>query len=923
MDNFKDKKLHNQKGQLTIFLGVVLMVVITALAFIINVGLFVKAKINLQNAVDAGAWSGAAVQARQLSRIAYLNWEMRNTYKEYMFKFYVLGQLGIQNQLQNPLTGNNNMSFRLKPFFDQNDPDANTLGNEAIDPHNVPSTCIHFGSENNICGIYDVPGIPRFNTVGLPSITPMQESFLNTITQVKASNCSRRSDINFGVAMVWAFGTGSNLFRDAPQIAADRVGAWPQAFELAVRIRNLELLMNTPPETGGICTAGASCGRTVDSLNDENIANNFPIHERSIKAFLSAYRNLGGGDFKESSENANLFSRNFVLTELPPNEIVVEKQSLSGYLINLNAPAISGQIKKYYVDLQLWPVNLATFYTTFVNEASDKSTIAGTKAEATCKGSKTALPLPSYLMGFTKNPEVVTYYAVKGETKFVGMFYPFSDRSGVTLSAYAAAKPFGGRIGPRIFGTSNNKDVTARTGSTDPMSVPYFSTVEVNDAGGTPGSNYQPGFLIPYNKEFWVGSQTDIIGGIPSAGVDIKFVVPNLLYDTQNLGNMLSSGSPGPGGNLNMLVDADKLGSGARAEYDNPKENVGLYDKQQYQAFISNLQAPPAGSTAVLNSVQINQSLALVRAPTNYEVANYMIPTMADFDNGDEFANPHPAFNFGVSTIPSAESAGNIPTYRLYAPIIGPGTLYPTPADLNTEVAEFMNANATSIESYLESLAFVADQMIAAGASNRGGAASYEAAAKTIHDNPGTPNSPTAPDGSNCTSLSMASKFNHFFAGPSESCDIKPLKDLIQEYVAASVSSNESFQFYYSTTYENHVVQNNQDLMSAFHPGELGSAENDGSLQKVLSATSADGVNDTPKGLRNYYSTKFVGLQSLTTTGPGYFTSVANSIMFSENENFSTNESDVTPGSSGFSNGRNFLDTTLIDEFKRNGEFDF
>jgi hypothetical protein len=918
MDNFKDKKFQNEKGQLTIFLGVVLMVVITALAFIINVGLFVKAKINLQNAVDAGAFSGASVQARRLTKIAYLNWEMRNTYKEYMFKFYILGQLGIQSQLQSPFSGGTGMSFRLKPFFDSRDTDASSLGNEAIDPHNVPSTCIHFGSENNICGIYDVPGIPRFNTVGLPSITPMQESFLNTITQVKASNCSRRSDINFGVAMVWAYGTGSSLFSDAPQIAADRVGAWPQAFELAVRTRNIEFLMNTPPLTGGICNEGGSCGNTIGTLNSVNTDNRFPINERPIKAFLSAYANLGGGDFKESPENANVFSRDFVLTELPPNELIIEKQSLSGYLI----PNTSGDIRKYYVDLQLWPVNLATFYTTFVNEASSESTVAGAQAEATCKGSKTALPLPSYLMGFTKNPEVVTYYAVKGETKFVGMFYPFTDRTGIPLAAYGAAKPFGGRIGPKLFGTDDNKVVTARK-STDAMSVPYFSTVEVDDSGSTPGENYKPGFLIPYNKEFWVEGESDAIGGIPSAGTDIKFVVPNLLYNTQNLGNMLAANSTAAGGNLQMLVDAKKLGGGARGEYDNPSENVGLYDKSQYAAFISNLQAPPAGSTAVLTSIQINQSLALARAPTNYEVANYMIPTMADFDTGKEYAVPHPAFNSNTSTIPSAGgTGGNIKRYRIYAPIVGPGTLYETPAALSVEVADFMDANSTSIESYLESLAFVAKQMKNAGASNRGGADSYNQAAATIHDKPDSPTAPVLP--TDCSGVSMAAKFNQFFAGSSEQCDIKPLKELIQEYVATSTGASDSFAGFYDTTYENHVVGNNADMMTAFFPGPLGSTEPDGATQAVLDSRPATGVSSTPYSLRNFYSTKFVSVQSLTNSGPGYFNgSDSFKSIFSESPNYGSSEADTKPGQTGFSNGRNFLDTSLIDDFKRNGQFDF
>ena len=86
-----------ERGQLSIFLGIVLIVLVSFLAFIINVGLFVKAKINLQNAVDAAAFSGAAVQARQLTNIAYLNWELSNTpTKSGCLNTMSLGQAGIR-----------------------------------------------------------------------------------------------------------------------------------------------------------------------------------------------------------------------------------------------------------------------------------------------------------------------------------------------------------------------------------------------------------------------------------------------------------------------------------------------------------------------------------------------------------------------------------------------------------------------------------------------------------------------------------------------------------------------------------------------------------------------------------------------------------------------------------------------------------
>ena len=82
--------IKSNRGQLSIFMGITLIIVMSMLAFIINVGLFVKAKINLQNAADAAAFSGAATQARQLTNIGYVNWELINTYKEWMFKYLSL-----------------------------------------------------------------------------------------------------------------------------------------------------------------------------------------------------------------------------------------------------------------------------------------------------------------------------------------------------------------------------------------------------------------------------------------------------------------------------------------------------------------------------------------------------------------------------------------------------------------------------------------------------------------------------------------------------------------------------------------------------------------------------------------------------------------------------------------------------------------
>ena len=133
----------DSRGQISIFLAVIVVIIAALMAFVINIGIFVKAKINLQNAVDAAAYSGAAVQARQLSNIAYMNWEMRNIYKEWMLKYYVLGQLNHPRVRGHKSSTNLKMDYRLPPstraLLPASLPGRNT---KSGDPWNIPAVCI-------------------------------------------------------------------------------------------------------------------------------------------------------------------------------------------------------------------------------------------------------------------------------------------------------------------------------------------------------------------------------------------------------------------------------------------------------------------------------------------------------------------------------------------------------------------------------------------------------------------------------------------------------------------------------------------------------------------------------------------------------------------------------------------------------------
>ena len=365
--------LARQNGQISIFFSASLVVLITIVAFVINIGLFVKAKINLQNATDSAAFAGAAVQSRQLTTIAYLNWEMRNIYKEWMFKYYVIGNLNVED-VENPAgISGDAVSFRLRPTTNTLEP-VGSPRRVMSDPYNFPSVCIHLaGSNTNLCKRYSVPGLPEFGSSNLPGAEEASRAFINTLIGTKILDCVDQTRLNMLVNLTWAYNvlaidSDETIVEQGPQILADRLGAWPKAVEVAMRIRNLELAVNRRPETGGVCSSKnnsgkVTCGKEISEIGQQKALGN----ERLIKAFYSGYRNLGNDIESEMKET-------FTLTEIPPKVPELGGGRSASYLLVPEARAQG--YEKFYLDLQLMMVNYATFYNAFVPSASTAGTTA-------------------------------------------------------------------------------------------------------------------------------------------------------------------------------------------------------------------------------------------------------------------------------------------------------------------------------------------------------------------------------------------------------------------------------------------------------------------------------------------------------------------------------------------------------------------
>jgi hypothetical protein len=829
-------------------MGITLIIVMGMLAFIINVGLFVKAKINLQNATDAAAFAGAATQARQLTNIAYVNWELRNTYKEWMFKYYVLGQLGLIPYNLKNTAGKGTIDFIL--------PTPPISGFPDFDKYNIPSICIHNNSKTNICPIYALPGIPRFPAIGVAGISEIHEAFVDKLVEEKGKDCSRRSKANFLTALTWAYGSGMADMPEAPLVATNRPGAWPEALELAFRMRNLEMILNRPP-------VSEITRKNVEQFSGQ--ADEIGLNERPMKAFWSAYRNLGGGVYKDCASQGTAdctpdeLSFSLKLTELAPNPYNANPNSVSGFLIPPTFVYPGGSsttaLQKHYVDLQLMPINYATLFSTFVDTSNVNNALGGVQAEATCGISKSALPVPGYILGFNKNPEVLTYYAVKAEAKFIGLFFPISrgpSTEGVKLTAYAAAKPFGGRIGPKLFSFTDNDQTVVARDDVNRRSGSYISGLKIINP------DFKPGMPIPSSSDFWVGDLNPVIGGIPGTADKIKFGIPNMIYDFQDESDLVIQTQTAE---KVQIINALTFENQPRAQ------KLGLYHQPQINALKQSLGVVNPGTS--MSGDEVLKAIIRARRPTKYDAINYLIPDFRDVTSNGSLVNAAPMVQRLNPIPPTGNPVGY--TYKLFAPLLGPNLLYKTNNDIESVINQYMLANDSAVDTYLQAL-----QNVAKGIYNIPSKGDTKEAAKSIHINAGGGDKRpdfliAAPASDPGCKTDMASKFNHFFRAKFVGCDIVPLQKLMVDFIEAHSSKTGGIDksLYYLGFYFNDssspLTLTPEQLLTAYYPGaRQGTSPGDEGIAEHPLKINAP----TYSTRRNFYSTKFFHMAKIIDSPP-------------------------------------------------------
>lgn len=96
--------MRNEKGQVGIFVALIFQVIFVFFAMLVNVGLVVHHKINLQQSTDLAAYYGAMKQAEIMNVMAHVNYQMRQAWKLLTWRYRILGTFGLEKDLGKPDT---------------------------------------------------------------------------------------------------------------------------------------------------------------------------------------------------------------------------------------------------------------------------------------------------------------------------------------------------------------------------------------------------------------------------------------------------------------------------------------------------------------------------------------------------------------------------------------------------------------------------------------------------------------------------------------------------------------------------------------------------------------------------------------------------------------------------------------------------
>ncbi len=429
---------------MAVFVALIFQVLFVLFAMVINIGLIVHDKINLQNAVDLGAYYGAERQAEALNEIAHINYQIRQDYKLLAWRYRVLGSFGASNHPSYVMS----QTALAQPLQDQ----------LYQPPSGAPAVCVGNSAWNeiaqggnlnqNVCANINISP-PVLQPIPIIAIFPGQLEAIGLFSQIQQTVSAACETIS---PYDWTF-------------AASILGS----FKVSVMQRKKMILklakdMSAGNDWNDITGASVQSGiiKTISkNLTQSNLASFQASNVQVINGLTLGNCNLAGG------------------AGFPTwlQEIQIEPHVPFVQFLSPGAGSCS----------------------TSMQDASSAASIQAYAQQADPTGELAALagePAPTSIQhssrGFEKNPWCMAYVGVKATTSPRKPFAPFG--SAMTMEARAFAQPFGGRIGPWDKAAWPQGNPTSNgTQALDPLAVPR-GPFDATVSSGATDSPYFPNY---------------------------------------------------------------------------------------------------------------------------------------------------------------------------------------------------------------------------------------------------------------------------------------------------------------------------------------------------------------------------------------------------------------------------------------------
>lgn len=403
------QNLNNKRGQIALFVALIFQILFLFFAMVINVGLLVHHKINLQNSVDLAAYYGAMRQAEGMNVIAHTNYQIRQSWKLLAWRYRMLGSAGDFSEHPFDKVGGGRLRGN----------DDDTINPGAINFYDAPSFCITYipfkpmpPGENTCKDLVSNSGVNIFKIppvlIDLPSVSGKTRSLA---LQLRASLIERCKDFGaFNYLMLGGFVVSFNI---------------DQGNRMLLMSYLSKAMSPSSPDADFYDIDGKSVRQGIESTLKNNLTSANNTSDLKIKVYNSLGHSACNGSQGAKGEPARWLKPikvfpafNYIDTDCTTTRISPRGRMLS------------------HVDLPRYTVEEGRFK----DQIDDLKNYIGIRDPIS--------DIYNYSVGVEKNPWCMAYVGVSASAR---PKIPFSPFGSLEIKARAFYKPFGGRIGPWYY----------------------------------------------------------------------------------------------------------------------------------------------------------------------------------------------------------------------------------------------------------------------------------------------------------------------------------------------------------------------------------------------------------------------------------------------------------------------------------------